>query len=130
MQLTLAAGRRITLASLEQWRTYDGLLAGKPGPAINRSHVEELLKRAKEHTADGGHPMLIQPSEAAISGRLPAVTCVAVFESGEFARADSEPYSSLTVAWFQHEFALPIDQTVESLIRTVDWESAAKDYII
>lgn len=129
MHLTLASGRRITLASLEQWRTYDGLLAGKPDAKVNQSHIEDMLKRAREHTADGGKPMLIRPSDAATNGRLPAVTCIAVFQSGELARKNSEPYSSLTVAWFQDTFALPLDPEIEAQVRAVNWETAAKDWM-
>lgn len=129
MHLTLASGRKVTLDTLQQWRTYAGMLAGKPDARINRSHIEELLERASEYTVVGGTPLLIQPAEDALNARLPAVTCIAVFQSGELARKDAEPYSSLTVAWFQGAFALPISPDVEAQIRAVDWEAAAKDWM-
>ena len=62
-----------------------------------------------------------------MNGRLPAVTCIAVFESGELTREGSEPYPSLTIAWFQAVYALPIDADVEARIRAVDWEVVAID---
>jgi hypothetical protein len=43
-------------------------------------------------------------------------------------RPGSEPYSSLAVAWFQNEFAMPIDAEVLNQIRKIDWERHAKDW--
>jgi hypothetical protein len=129
MNLTLPTGRRITLASLEQFRTYDGLLAGKPDARTNKRHIEDLFERACQHTVAGGNPVLLQPSQEALNGHLPGVSCIAVFESGELARKGSEPYSSLTVAWFQNSFALPIDASVDAQIRAIDWEHAGTDWM-
>src|SRR5688572_16717840 len=58
--------------------------------------------------------------------RLPAVTCIGVFDSVGLNSSDSEPYSSMTIVWFQKEFALPIDDGVLSQIRRRDWDSLAK----
>ena len=133
MRLTLTSGRHVSLASLKQWRTYGGMLAGRPDAAINEAHIEDLLEEARRYTVAGGEPMMVQP-KVTTAGRpgkehLPGITCIAVFESGELAREDSEPYSSLTVAWFQDAFALPIDPDVEAQVRAVDWEAAAKDWM-
>jgi len=45
MRITLATGREVSLSRIDQWRTYGGLLCGRPDERTNRLFVEELLER-------------------------------------------------------------------------------------
>jgi hypothetical protein len=36
--------------------------------------------------------------------------------------------SSLSLVWFQDDFALPIDPLILDMIKAVDWESLARDW--
>lgn len=53
---------------------------------------------------------------------LPPAAYIGQFDSGELNRRDSVPYSSLAIVWFQDDFALPIDASVQAQIERLDWE--------
>jgi len=137
VKIALETGRSIALARLEQWRTYQGLLCGKPTRAKNDEKILGVIEAAKTICA-AGDPHLIRPGRKTIAGDaergtmagelLPATTCIALFNSTALARLDSEPYSSMAVVWFQEEFALPIEDEVLGLIRRIDWENHAVDW--
>lgn len=129
MDIILTSGRKVYLGEIHQSRTYAGVLAGKPNEWTNKSRIRELLEAAQKFTVAGGTPLLIDPDPATVSSSLPAITCIAVLESGELRRPGSEPYSSLTAVWFQETFALPIDASIQERIRATDWEKHAKDWI-
>jgi len=42
-------------------------------------------------------------------------------------RNDAEPMSSLTLIWFQDEFALPVDAKVLAHIQSLDWDALATE---
>lgn len=129
MEIVLTSGRKTRIERLEQWTTYGGLLAGRPDSRLNLAHVDDLRKLTARASAMDGVPYIVMPTDAAIATRLPAVTCLAVLTSGPLARADSEPYSSLAIGWFQDAFAFPLDKAVEVAIRDIDWEAKAKDWL-
>lgn len=138
MNIELASGRLIRLSRITQWRTNGGLLCGKPTPEMNDDNLLHTLDKAREFGKGLGEPVLIEPRRTPVPpivGRdlppaewLPATTCIAMFDSNALQRDDSEPYSSLVIAWFQDEFALPIDDTVLHEIRQIDWERFATDW--
>jgi hypothetical protein len=53
---------------------------------------------------------------------------VGVFDSFPPARDQLEHGSSLTIVWFQENFALPIDKTVLDSIQAIDWNAVAWDW--
>lgn len=128
MQITLNSGRVVSLGELHQWGTYAGLLAGKPDARMNADHIRRLLSEAKRYGVAGAEPHLVPPIPAQLETRLPAVNCIAVLNSDALQRPGSEPYSSLTVAWYQEDFAPPIAASVEQQILAIDWEAHAKDW--
>ena len=123
---TLTSGRRVTLARLHQARTYAGVLAGKPGPRLNQDLIDELVAEAEEYGGDT-RPCLIAPNAEAFAVRLPSIACIAVLESGEL-KEGTEPYSGMTVVWFQDEFGPPFPAEVDAQIRALDWEAAAHEW--
>ncbi len=156
MNITLNSGREILLTHLEQWRSYAGVLAGMPNRGMNGRIIEDARSRALRHGLEGAAPYLVPPrlmpverkpasaSYLKLTGmsaeqnaardqqmhyeQLPAVVCVAVFNSGELAKPDSEPMSSLTLIWFQDDFALPVDAEVLAHIQSLNWEALATDW--
>ena len=74
---------------------------------------------------EGWNPVML----AHTGPHLPAVTCIGEFHSGEFAKPDSEPYSSLVVVWFQDAFSPAVSETVVAQIEALDWEKLARDWI-
>jgi hypothetical protein len=156
MNITLDSGRGIVLSRLEQWRAYEGVLAGMPNRAMNGRIMDEVRSRAQPHCLEGAAPYLVPPRLMPVETRpasaeslkrtgmtaeqsaardqqmhyeqLPAVVCVAVFNSDGLSKPDSEPYSSLTMIWFQDDFALPVDAQVLAHIQSLDWEALARDW--
>jgi hypothetical protein len=156
MNITLDSGRGIVLSRLEQWRAYEGVLAGIPNRAMNGRIMDDVRSSAQRHCLEGAAPYLVPPRLKPVETRpasaeylkrtgmtaeqvaardrqmhyeqLPAVVCVAVFNSDGLSKPDSEPYSSLTVIWFQDEFALPVDAQVLAHIQSLDWEALARDW--
>jgi len=116
----------IELVRLEQSRTYYGVLAGKLFPTVRPRRIEDALERARKDSLEGTEPLLLAPPEGL---ELPEVTTIATFDSGELKRAGSEPYSSLTVVWFQEGFGVEVGERVLGQLREVDWEGLAKDWI-
>jgi hypothetical protein len=113
------------MVELHQSRTYAGLLAGRPDARMNRGHIEEALASAKQYGIEGCEPYLVAPAPAVLRSQLPAVMCIAVLESGELHRDPREPYSSLTVTWWQDQLAPPLEPAIEQHIRGIDWELRA-----
>lgn len=121
MRMSLETGRSVALVRLEQWQTYQGLLCGKPSRVQNDGKVLQVIEAARTLWA-AGEPHLIPPGRRTIAGDaergtmagefLPATICIALLNSTALARADSEPYSSMAVIWFQEEFVLPIEDEV------------------
>lgn len=156
MKITLSSGREITLAHLEQWRSYAGLLAGMPNREMNGRVIEDARARALQHGLEGAAPYLVPPRLTPVERKphsaeylrltgmtaeksaardqqmhyeqLPAVVCVAVFNSDGLTKPDAEPMSSLTLIWFQDEFALPVDAEVLAHILALDWETLATEW--
>jgi hypothetical protein len=138
MKIDLLGGRTIFLSQLNQWRTNEGVLCGYPDSGMNDEKVARTVEKARKLATALGDPVLIEPRRTSVPADiarrapagewLPATTCIAVFGSNELARDDSEPYSSMIVAWFQDDFAMPVDEDVLASIRQIDWEKRATDW--
>jgi hypothetical protein len=136
MKIILTSGREIALSALHQSLTYSGVLAGRLDADAKDDQIEVLLDKANQVFMEGTEPHLIPPVtvKTEMPGgwtqeKLPAVMCLAEFGSGELKRPGSNPYSSMFFAWFQDEFALPIDPGVVRQIQQIDWEANAIDWI-
>jgi hypothetical protein len=139
MKLQLRSGRSISLTSLIQYRTYAGLLAGRPYRERNDGMIQQTLRRAMEEHPGLRAPFLVNPRRDPLEGRelsvstvyerLPSITCIGVFDSDELNKPGSEPYSSLTVVWFQDGFACPIDKEVQAAIQNIEWDNCAADWM-
>lgn len=138
-ELDLPSGRRLYLRELTQRLTYEGLLEGLPTAERNKQRLDQLVADYRDKPY-AGKPYLIRPKETLIEysrdGRpypfgtpsaLPAVTCIARFDSLQPARDQSSDLSGLVVIWFQEEFAFPIDATVLAQLLAIDWDTHAVD---
>tara|TARA_Y100000310_G_C20468462_1_gene708805 strand:- start:562 stop:924 length:363 start_codon:yes stop_codon:yes gene_type:complete len=106
--------------------------------------IVRLIENAKKKLWSGTVPFLINPVETPITVSLgkkkfydnmgdgwkpmsiPRISCIADFES---APIDSSNYSLsyLTIAWFQNEWAMPIDEKVMEQIKCIEWDKYAVD---
>lgn len=62
--IMLVTGRWVSIRELEQWETYEDLLAGHPTHEGNERQLEGLVQRYRER--DGALPYGIEPSEEPI----------------------------------------------------------------
>ena len=140
---TIVAGRpipiTIRLIALNQSCVYAGLLEGVPTTEMNRRLVELAVRDAKTTFADSD-PFLVVPKQEPLDmerdypfgkpATIPSVRCIARFLC-QFPTPRGTPdddYSSMTVIWFQEEFAMPIDGEVLDSIRGIDWLSLATNW--
>ena len=145
-ELRLASGRSITMDSLDQSRTYAGLLEGLPGEVGNDMNIQSALQIASKQCPPGGKPHLIVPPRRDYShqpgdmepyikkgwGRvpewLPKVRCIGTFSS-LVTRLDSDGHASmLVVVWYQDDYALPIQESVIEQLVSLDWNALATDF--
>ena len=138
-KIQLNCGRQIDLRELNQSLTYDGLLEGLPTKQMN---AHTLGRVTKEATLFGVQfkPHLIEPDEEPIDwGRdrpypfgdpsaLPPIQCQARFESFQPARDPNQQFSGLILVWFQHLWALPVEEAVLEQIKALNWNEIAHDY--
>ena len=81
-----------------------------------------MLLKAREQQAS---VMRYGDQRAAV---LPGVRCIARFEALDPTRDGAGDYSVLVVAWFQDEFALPVDAQVLAHIQGLKWDELATNH--
>jgi hypothetical protein len=125
----------IRLYHLNQSLTYGGLIEGVPHDKMNDRLIDGAIRDAKT-TFGKAEPFLIAPKQEPLDiGRdypfgkpaaLPSVKCIAFFLClFPTPKGNCGDFSSMTVVWFQEEFAMPIDGEVCEKIRAIDWLNLA-----
>lgn len=150
-EVILNDGRKVSLSTLMQTFTYNGLLEGVPQKFINDRQISWQLEEAKKMQGSKGEAFLIEPlrtdylnvpgdlddfkerhKNSRMFGNpecLPSVTCAGVFVS--LSPTKNHPNldgSSLTILWYQERFAMPIDPGIVESIQQIDWDSLATDF--
>ncbi|MGK7955250.1 MAG: hypothetical protein AB4063_08315 [Crocosphaera sp.] len=142
--IKLDNGRVINMKRLDQQHTYWGLIEGYPCKAQNNQRVQEVIHQAKTlyPWLKEREPCLIPPvrrdylrhpgdrehAKKRLRGEvewLPQIQCIGLFESMPIEM--SFDLSSLTIVWFQDEFALPISTSVLQAIKSIEWNKLAHD---
>ena len=134
-EFQLNNGRTIYLESINQWKTYSGLLEGLPTRRMNDRTIKGIVSNLKK--TSGNDPYLIEPVESPIDldydypfgepAQLPRIVCIASFHCLKPVQDDSMDYSDLSVVWFQNQFAFPIDESAQNAIRSIAWKAYAID---
>jgi hypothetical protein len=132
--LTLQSGRRIWLKAIDQSLTYSGLLEGSPDARANEVFMQWALSAAAKHCLELNPIHLLPPERRTeppnergrVTEWLPRVQCIATFGSTKV-RDPDKCTSELTVVWFQHDFAMPIDDRALAQLRALDWDALATD---
>jgi hypothetical protein len=138
--IELQSGRRISLDSLTQSRTYAGLLEGLPTVEMSQRIIDRLIATERERGWWVGEPYLIPPVFTPLEfwreklypfgepAAIPQITCVGRFRSFPPARDPEAHYSELTVIWFQDQFAFPLHPGILEHLRLLDWDRLARDF--
>lgn len=136
-RLVLVNGREIRLHELRQVLIYSGSIGGPPTTSVNRNIVAQIRENPTNHLF-GQVPYVIPPRETLLelaqplsygtAAVLPGVRCIARFEALDPTRDGAGDYSVLVVAWFQDEFALPVDAQVLAHIQGLKWDELATNH--
>lgn len=136
---TTVAGKSIPISieliSLNQSLVYAGLLEGVPHEEMNNRLIDGAVRDARKAFGDS-EPFLIRPDQTPLDiGRdypfgkpetIPSVQCIGYFYCFFPTPAgQSGDYSSMTMVWFQNNFAMPIDADVLDKITATDWPKLA-----
>ena len=139
--IKLHSGRKISLEENYQNLTYLGLLEGLPNQQMNDNIIKELSRTAKEKLWGDTNPFIIQPISSTIKlseerknyfqtkgpsfvpTTLPKITCMCHFSSGPI--TDNYMFSSLTIAWFQNDWMMPIEESILNQIKAMNWDKYA-----
>lgn len=129
-KIALASGGTIQMHSLRQWLVYSGILEGLPTREMNNRMIDALRRKARDRT--GHEPFLIDPTQESIEydgkypfgepALLPPVGCEA-----DFVQSGGGYEMRLTVIWFQHDYAFPLDPEVERALVGLDWKRLAQE---
>ena len=134
--MKLKSGRVITLESLNQEKTYGGLLEGIPRKEMNDRIIERCKRQA---IGEHNHSIYLVEPVRRIEPRsddpnlahcgpaeyLPNIVCYGMFSSARLGDNKMQDESRLVIVWFQNRFALPIDAAVWAQIEQVNWEEFA-----
>ncbi|MFN7842768.1 MAG: hypothetical protein ACK5YR_18405 [Pirellula sp.] len=150
--LTQNGGRKLTLKYLDQSQTYSGMLEGTPNRKFNDWEIENDLKYAAKYRFAMGSPYLIEPKRRdyfrqpgdmnhirertsqypAEWGRdpewLPLIRCIGCLFSSSTSKNPMKDVSTLTVLWYQNDFAYPIENDILTALRSMDWDRLAADF--
>ena len=148
-KIALNSNRVINLYEIHCSLTYSGLLEGLPNRKMNKDIILGLAEMANDKIYNPTNPYLIEPEEKKIhveggstksySDRMikehgddwelvqiPRIQCIASFESEPI--TDDYMGSNLTVAWFQKEYPMPINQDIINKIKSIDWDNKASSF--
>jgi hypothetical protein len=126
----------IRLIALNQSLVYAWQLEGLPTEEENQRIIEGAVRDAKK-AFGSTKPFLIAPKQEPLKGFkkypfgkpaiIPGIRCIAFFLCDFPTQDNRGDYSSMTVVWFQKEFAMPINGKVLEKIRVIDWLNLAEN---
>lgn len=129
--------KAVSISALHQWPTYGGLLEGIPTDRVNARILERLSGEIKRHCGNKSS-YILQPEQTPIAYEghypfgtpmaLPAMICVADLVYSQPVRDPDQHGSQLAVAWFQEEYAFPIDEEIMHRFRELKWSALAEDF--
>jgi hypothetical protein len=136
-ELQLAGGISIRLQALDQHLFNAGILEGLPTRERNARHLAAAVKRARG--PQDAAVYVVPPDEVPIPyesdrpypfgtpARFPEIACQARFDSISLTAQERRvaDHSTLTILWWQEDWALPIDPKLVEHIEGIDWRSLA-----
>jgi hypothetical protein len=126
LTVRLENGRTIHLDSYYVWKTYGGLLEGKPNKTINETVLRDATSVHKRWWPNV--PFLMLDSQIDIERELPGVSVAALFLSYTPAKDSDAHGSHLVVCCFQAASCPILDERNETYLKKLDWEKLAADF--
>ncbi|WMX13161.1 hypothetical protein [Aureispira sp. CCB-E] len=128
--------KTVSITSLHQWHTYEGLIEGVPHDKMNERILKFIPQKALKLTNDAKY-ILIEPEQTPIDiGReypfgkpmsLPSFICVAGLRHHGTSKPEIGGISELTLICFQNQFTPPFESKVLEEIEKLNWFDFAKD---
>jgi hypothetical protein len=122
---------------IDQSRTYGGLIEGLPTDRLNKTILGRVKTKAKERSHSDAI-YLIEPKQTPIEYdgrypfgkpmRLPSITCIMSVYSYKVFRDQSKMGSSLTIIWFQDEYAFPIQSDIIQKIKEIPFREICEEF--
>ena len=135
-EIIIDGTRQVSIKSIKQRLTYDGLLEGLPTKEMNRRILVGVKDDAKKF-CQLNEVYLIEPEQKAIeyNGRypfgepaqLPGVICIVELRCYSVFKDKTKDYSALGLIWFQDNFMFPIDLTILEKIKTVPFAKVCEE---
>ena len=127
-RLIVEGDKEMVIYSFDQQKTYNALNSEKPNKQINAN----ILNLEKNRSGNGKGTYLIEPPRMKIpffkiyKRTLPSVTCrIYVKFDGVIDNCD---FSSLTIVWFQDDFAFPIENKILKKIKEIPYSLVCNKY--
>lgn len=136
-KLIIEGDKEVTIKGIKQWHTYAGLLEGLPTTRMNSRILQDLKEDVKKFCGFN-EIYIIQPVQSPIEydGKypfgdpvsLPGVTCIAELWHYKPFKNLKKDYSTLGLAWFQNDYAFPIDNEILGKIISVPFSKICGEY--
>jgi hypothetical protein len=135
-QLILKEDVEVTITSIHQEITYDGLLEGYPCEKLNNMILHNTEIKAKNLFFQDEIYMIkpvikVGEEEYGPFGKmmeLPLVTCIAMLTCRKIFRDPDKHFSALTVIWFQDQYAFPIHENIIEKITAVPFKEVCGEF--
>ena len=123
--IKLANGVTVQLTALHQDAHYEGLLEGLPTREMNAETLD-ALKRSGAHVVWAPETLIAwaeaRPYPFCVPAQLPPVMCIASVRT-----SDGPLHVRLArLAWFQSDWAFPIDPDALNALGSVDWGTVSE----
>lgn len=135
--LIIDSDLEVTIKRIRQTHTYEGLLEGLPTTRMNSQILSEVMEETKRFC--GLTEMhLVEPvqTEIPFEGKypfgspaaLPGIICIAQLHCYDTFKNSKKNYSALGLAWFQKDFAFPIDQEILDKIKDIPFRKLCGEF--
>ena len=135
-EILINGDTRVSIKSIKQRLTYDGLLEGLPTKEMNGRILVGVKEDAKKF-CQLNKVYLIEPEQKPIeyNGRypfgepaqLPSVICIVELRCYSVFKDKTKDYSALGLIWFQDNFMFPIDSNVLEKIKAVPFDKVCEE---
>jgi hypothetical protein len=135
-KIIIDGNTQVSIKSIKQRLTYDGLLEGLPTKEMNGRIMVGLKEDARKF-CQLNEVYLIEPEQKTIeyNGRypfgepaqLPSVICIVELRSYSVFKDKTKDYSALGLIWFQDNFMFPIDSNILEKIKTLPFDKVCEE---